>query len=71
MFIGFAVDGSVIYTRDVDGELTNDIGPITISAPFIPVIGEDSANTTLPFALHGSFQSFGAQYLLRQRNAKA
>lgn len=67
MFIRFAVDGSLLQTRNIDGALDADIGAITISGPFIPVIAEDSASTTLPWSLEGQFQAFGSQYLLRMR----
>lgn len=67
MFITAAIDGSVLYTRDTTGSLIADLGPITISGPFIPHIDEDALLTTLPFALEGSLQAFGAQYLLGMR----
>jgi hypothetical protein len=67
MFICGALSGSVLHTRNVDGALDADIGAILFSGPFVPVIGEDSADTTLPLSLEGQFQAFGSQYLLRMR----
>jgi len=78
MFRSCAVEGSILHVRDVDGSLIADIGAITISGPFIPVIAEDASLTTLPFSLWGAAQAFGAKYLIsyreqprRTRNAQA
>lgn len=70
MFIHAAVEGQTLHVRDIDGALDADLGDIRISGPFIPVIAEDAADTTLPSSLEGMFLRFGAQTLAPSTNAK-
>ena len=62
--ISCARSGSVLCTRATDGSLIADLGAITISAPFIPVISETAASSTLPFALEGEYLRFGARMVI-------
>lgn len=64
MFICAAIEGQKLWTRNVDGALDADLGDILISGPFIPLIAESAASTTLPFNLEGDFTRFGAMFLL-------
>jgi hypothetical protein len=64
MYISATVQGADLWTRNTDGALDADLGDITIMGPFIPTIAENSASTTLRFALEGDFTLFGARYLL-------
>lgn len=64
MFVSCVVEGSNLYTRNVDGSLTSLNNAISISAPFIPVIAATAAASTLPFALEGALIEFGAQRAL-------
>lgn len=71
MFITAATDGVTLFTRDTEGNRDADLGDIIINGSFLPVIAEDNADTTLPAALHGEVQAFGAGFILGNiRNGK-
>lgn len=71
MFVTAAADSATLYTRDTEGNRDADLGDITIEGAFLPVIAEDPDDTTLPAALHGEFQHFGARFILGNiRNGK-
>lgn len=75
MYPCYAVNGSVLYTRDIDGSLVADMGAITLSGPFIPIIGEAEGDTTLPFSLRGEFFVWSAREvmaggLMKQKNGR-
>lgn len=64
MYVSCAVEGSNLYTRNVDGSLTSLSATIGISAPFVPVIAAAAADSTLPRLLEGAYIDFGAQRAL-------
>lgn len=71
MFITASADSLTLYTRDTEGNRDSDLGDIIINGSFLPVIAEDAAETTLPTALEGEIQAFGARFILGNiRNGK-
>lgn len=55
VYVLCALQGTKLFTRNTDGDLTTAAGQLNIWANFIPTIAKVSGNSNLPFALEGEY----------------